>query len=453
MSRIETGAAMLGIELHPHQHELGELLDAGEEMTAVQWPRRAGKTTSVWAWMLGRCQDEPETQIVTTAQSGVKARDRFLSMMRVIERRAPESDGGPHIYKGAGHESFDFANGSRLWVVAPKSESVRGDAAHVVYVDEPQELDPDHSLDLQQAVMPLFDTVDGGQIVLSGTPGPVRAGWYWKSLQVGLAERTGCVRGQFAPGHAVSVFAAEPGDDIDDESVWRRVHPGLTCGMTKIETLRARRAAMSPLAFSMEYLGVWPGQDDGRAIPEKLWAAAAGGFAPRPSRFALAFDVSPDSSVASLVAAWRDDDGVGHVELLEQGDPRAVGKEALRVALKHRAQVAYDEIGANLEVADGLSRARPKPKLSPQKMGSVVTAASSMMTALRAGEFRHPDQAALNAAAEGVAWRTIGDSGQLFGRRASAGDVTAIVAASLALLSFDRLPAPQRTKIHTRRTA
>ncbi|WP_053205847.1 hypothetical protein [Jiangella muralis] len=438
MTKIETGSRLLGVRLQSYQHELGEQLDAGEEVNAIQWPRRKGKTTAVWSWMLGVALVEDESEILTTAQSGVKARDRFMKMARTIERRKPK--GAPKIYRGAGHEAFEFDNGSRLWVCAPKPESVRGDGTRIVYVDEPQELDPQESLDLQQAVMPLFDTIDGGQIVLSGTPGTERAGWFWNELEAGAAGRTGIVLGSYAPGRMVSIYAAEPDDDWEDEAVWQRVHLGIGT-LTTIEKMRARRAGFdNVMQWAMEYLGVWPASSDTRAIPEALWTAAAAELAPRPLRFGLAFDVDPIGEHAALVAAWRDAEGLAHVQLLEHADPRTVGREALRISRKYKVPIAYDDVGQNRPVAEGLDKARPKPKLTAFVYRDAVTAASNLMTALREGELRHPDQKALNDAAEGAAWRNAGDSGQLFGRRASASDVSPIVAAGNALLAFDRLP-------------
>lgn len=451
---MEAGAKLLGVGLHDHQVELGELLDAGHETTAVQWPRRAGKTTSVWAWMLGRCQLEPDTQILTTAQSGFKARDRFMSAMRMMDRtKAPNR---PRVYQGAGHEAFEFANGSRLWVVAPKADTALGDAAHVVYVDEAQALDPAASLDLEQAAMPLLDTVDGSQVVLSGTPGRIRAGWYWRALQTGLASRTGVVIGAYAPGHAVSVYAAQPGDEWGDERVWRRVHPGIDT-LTTIEKIRARytkfESAGEVLRFAMEYLGVWPGTDDTRAINADDWAAGAGDFVERPARFGLGFDVDPMGIHASLVAAWRDAEGFPHLELLLHGDPRLIGREAVRLYHAHKAPIGYDDLGQNLDVAEGLNRARPKPKLVPLKLRDIVTAQAALIGHLREHELRHPDQPVLNAAAEAAAWRTVGDSGQLFGRRVSTGDITPIVAGANALLVFDRMPKRASIRIVTRRAS
>lgn len=430
MSTIETGARALGIGLHPHQLQLGAMLDEGVEVTAIQWPRRAGKTTSVWAWLIGYAMENPDTLIASTAQSRIKARARWSEFAGLL-RKGSEC---PHVRESIGSEQFEWSNGSRLWIVPPKPGAFRSDAADVVYVDEPQELHPDASVELEQAVMPMLDTREPGQVILSGTPGFIRAGWFWDALEAGRAGE---------PGHMASIYAAADFDDVDDEAVWLRIHKGIGT-LTTLQKMRARHAGFArkdPQKWAMEYMGIWPGSKDGRALSAEDWEACGlDDFAERPERFALSFDVSPDGSRASLLATWRDDDEVVWWELLAHGDTRTIGREALRLSRKYRVPIAYDAIGANLEVAEALQRARPAPKLMPMTMRDMMTGAAMTDKLVKRRELRHARQPTLDEAAEGVAWRDVGDNGRLFGRRASAGDVSSIVAGSAGIVAFDRMP-------------
>lgn len=444
-SAIEAGAKALGIRLHPHQLELGTLLDEGCEITAIQWPRRAGKTTSVWAWMLGKAITSPGTLIAVTAQTRMKARARWAEVAAPLERA---TSGDPHIRYSIGSEQFEWVNGSRLWVVPPKPEAFRSDAADIVYVDEPQELDPDRSDELEQAVMPLLDTREPGQVVLSGTPGFARAGWFWRALQDAAADE---------PGLRASVYAALEGDDTADHDVWKRVHPGIGT-LTTLEKMISRHRGFvrkgDTQKWDMEYMGLWPGSTDRRALPEAGWLAGAQQeFMDRPERFGLAYDVSPDGTKASLVAAWRDSDDRPVVELIAHGTAEQIGRKALEVYRSRKMKPTYDQMGYNLEVAEKLLRARPKPSLNPLTMKDMFTAAATLSKAVKTGELIHFDQPDMNAAAEATAWRNVGDNGQLFGRRASSGDITATVAASEALLAYDRMPAARVVRIQTRLTA
>lgn len=426
MSAIETGAGMLHFDLHEHQLDLGALLDRREETTAVSWPRRAGKTTSVWCWILGRCEEIPDQQWITTAQSGVKARDRFMAVARTLDRWYPHEAGGPRVLRGAGHEALEWANGSRLSVVAPKAESFRGDGANV-YVDEPQELDPSQSEDLRQGVMPLLDTLEDGQIVLSGTPGRVRAGWYWSALVAGRAG---------AAGYALSEHAAPEHADVDDEATWWATHPGLRAGMTTIDKLRARRAGMSAGQWSMEYLGIWPPDLSTSALDLEAWGRSEVAVLPRPDRFGLAFDVAPDGSSAALCGAWRDEGGTAHLGVLEHRHGTSwLARAAHDVAKRHKVPVRYDAIGANHGVAAEVDRLRGV-RLVSSTHRDAMGAAQRLASDLAEGRLRHFGQASLTTAAQGAAWRQ-SEGGRLFARKASAGDVSPLVAASLALWEFD----------------
>lgn len=422
----------MNITLHPHQIALGELLDSGVETTAVCWPRRAGKTTTTWAWILGRCQTVEGTQWVTTAQTGIKARDRFMATARLLDRYFPEESGGPHVYRGAGHEALEFQNGSRLVVVAPKGEAFRGEGASV-YVDEPQEFDKVRSDELRQAVYPLLDTLDGGQIILSGTAGSSRVGWFWEALESGR-------RGE--PSYALSEYAAPDHADPDDEDVWRATHPGIGT-LTTMDKMRARRAGLSLPMWSQEYLGIWPPDLSTSAISMAAWTEATVPQSELPDRFGLAFDVSPDSSSAAVCAAWRDDDGVAHVGVLEhRAGVSWLPKLVAAIAKKHRVPaIRYDGIGANHGPASEAAREGVRVVSSSPKDAQAAT--QRIVANLEDGALRHFGQSSLNMAAEGAAWRQ-SEGGRYFARKASANDISPLMAAALALYQFDQT-APRST--------
>lgn len=436
MTTIETGAKMLRMDLHPHQIALGDMLDARIETTAICWPRRAGKTTSTWAWMLGRCETVPDQQWITTAQKGTKARDRFMAVARTLERFYPQDDGGPRIFRGAGHEALEWKNGSRLSVVAPKGEAFRGDGANV-YVDEPQELAPAVSEDLRQGALPLLDTLEDGQIILSGTPGKIRAGWFWDALEAGR-------RG--APGYALSEYAAPEHADPEDEEVWKATHPGIGT-LTTLEKMRARREGMSLHQWTMEYLGWWPPDLSTTALDLEAWARSEVPVVARPDRPGLAFDVAPDGSSAALMAGWRDE-GVAYLGVLDHRHGTSwLPRAAADVASRLRVPVRYDAIGANHGVAAELGRMRGVTLVS-STVRDAMGAAQRLASDIAEGRLRHFGQSSLTAAAEGAAWRQT-EGGRLFARKASAQDVCPLVAGSLALWQFDQTPARQPVRIVT----
>lgn len=433
------GAEMLGMTLHPHQLALGDLLDQRIETTAICWPRRAGKTESIWCWMLGMMDLHEDFKIVTTAQTGVKGRERFLDKARRLDRFYPQDAGGPVIKRGA-IVDMTFKNGSRLWVVAPDEDAFRGDAANVVFFDEAQSYSLQQSKDLKQGALPLLDTVMDGMVVLAGTPGPARSGWFWDALEAGRDGK---------PGHTLSEYAAPDEADPHDEQVWVDTHPGIGT-LTTLDKMHARHAEMDPVAWSQEYLGMWPLSAVSRAIDYEAWKACALPALPdRPERFALAYDCHPKDASAALVAAWRDEEGNAVFGLLHrQNGTKGFSKVVYDAVTKHKVDVHYDDIGPSHEVAEVLGReAKSRNRVKKVTTKDLQAGQMSLVRQIRDKTVRHPDQPGLNTAAEMLQWKENREFGRTFGWLASGGDISPIRAAAMALWAYDSQKAPTKTAI------
>lgn len=431
--RTRRGGEILGFTPHRDQIALGDLLDTNIETVAVSWPRRAGKSEGIWLWLLGLCDTEEFTNVFISAQTGAKARERLLTTARRLDRYYPEDAGGPKIRRGAVAD-IEFPNGSRIQAISPDPDNFRGDAIRVVWLDEAQAHDPLKSEDLRQAVPPVLDTVENGQVILSGTPGTMRAGWYWDALEGG---RNG------AQGIGLSEFALPEDADVHDEALWPSVHPGLKHGLTTLEKMRNRHAAATDLAWRMEYCGQWPVDTTTHALNVEHWKRDAAPMPDeaRPERVGLAYDVAIDGSTAALLAAWRGEDGRPVVEVLaaEAGTqwlPRAVQT----AQAKHRRYaVAYDNIGSNVDIATAVRQMRPAPRLQAFQTRDILAAAQRFSAEISGDGVVHFDQADLNAAVDNAGWRDVNRSGRAFTRRDRNGaPINALVAASLALWQYDQ---------------
>lgn len=418
---------MLGWTLHPHQLELAALLDKRIETTAVCWPRRAGKTTILWAWAIGMCALNDDFEVIVTAQTGQKSRERYLSAARRLDRHCPEEKGGPKILRGAGDLSMYFPNGSRLHSISPDPDNFRGDAAHVVLIDEFQAIDPEKSEDIKQGAAPLLDTVEDGMFLLCGTPGVQRAGWYWNALEAGR---------QGLAGHVTSEYAAPEHADLDDEDVWLATHPGIGT-LTTLDKMRARRAGMTLPQWSMEYMGQWPPDMVTRALPEALWQVTASEPQPVPEGdWVLSFDCAIDGTTASLTASWIDDEGHAFMQVMDhRSGVNWVAQEVHKALEAHpRLTVAYDPIGFNVQVANSFGRI-PRAKVSrlkPLSLKEVGAGAAFISQSLSDGNLRHVAGPALDTAAAAVVWRWSGET-RLFGRKASNTDISALCAGANGL--------------------
>ena len=101
--------------------------------------------------------------------------------------------------------------------------------------------------------------------------------------------------------------------------------------------------------------------------------------------------------------------------------------------------IAYDAAGPALDVADVAERAGIE--LAGLKAREYAAACAGLLDALVAepGRLRYRPHPALDAAAAGAARRTLGDA-WAWGRRQSAGSLSALTAATVAVWAFDHAP-------------
>jgi hypothetical protein len=403
---------------------------------AVCVPRRASKTTSIFASLLGRCFERPGYEVAYSAQTGMKARDRFmLDVVRPLERTFPDDGTRPFkINRGRGSEQVIWDNGSRFVVLAPIADNFRGDAFDAVVLDEAQVHDPEASEDLLGAILPTFDTRPGAQLIVAGTTGEHRSGMLWATLEDGRRGRadTGVV--EYGAGDSVTE------EEHGDPEVWQRSHPGIG-NLTPLTVIRRNFEKLPRAQFLREYLGVWPAGGAGRFLNPQRWAESAipGELPAPPDHFSVAFQVHPDGLSASIVAAWRDSQGNAHIGILDhRPGTEWLAPAALSIARKHRTPLVHDTYGGpnNVQV-EALQRARPRPRFEPQTMADVKTAAALLVKELDDGKLRHYAQDEMDEAARLAVKRRIGNGWGL-GRGTDADeDITPLEAAALALRAYD----------------
>lgn len=441
------GAALQGLPLLRHGEEIAAVMQAVRadrrplyDSITVILPRRSAKTTSVWSVLLGRCQQRPGTKIVTTAQDGIRARARFRDVQRALQRGGFESRGNKLRWAN-GDESIEWANGSRMWVVPPEAGAFRGEAADLMFFDEAGELSPARSDDLVAGALPLMDTRPMGQVVIAGTPGDARAGLLWDSLQAGIDRKhpgSGVVA-YMAPDTEPSFLIDTDGTPTVNRKLLRRVHPGIGT-LTNLATIVGRLPKMGPSQWEREYLCRFPLDTLAGAIDAAAWTACGTNdeLPTRPDKTAWAFDVEPDGSTAALVVAWRDPTGKAIIELAQvEHGTTWLAAAARAIMRKHRGSpIGCDNVGANSDAAARLESLGVRLQLLG--MRHTIGAAARFDAAVTTGQLHHHNQPLLNEAVAGAVWRNVGDSGRLFGRRASGAPVAPLVAATVALWLWDQ---------------
>ena len=420
------GYAMLGMELLPQGELVAAVLEAQREDgrplykdITVQIPRRSTKTTTIQAVLLGRCSARKGYKVIQTAQDGTRASMVFMDMVRTMEmvdpREPKERDW--KVFASTGREYIQWKNGSRWWVAPPKASSFRGLAADVLFFDEAGEYDLALTAELQAGALPVMDTRPNGQIIKAGTPGLSRDGLFWSSLEAARAqpERYGIVDYSATDSDVITE------EDAGNPDLWFRVHPGLACGLTDLETIQQRWDTMDVPTFVREYLCVWPPDSNRSAFDLDAWRASGGPLLESPAGlpWALGYDVAIGASAAALAAGWFDEAGHPHVQLLDhRAGAHWLPDELLKATAKHGVEVGYDSIGDNIAVAQAATR---KPRFSSRNLKSLqlreVAAATAVVAGhLDAGTFSHGEDPALDAAILNAVWRESNGS-RLLGRK------------------------------------
>jgi hypothetical protein len=221
---VPSGATALGLigrrnELHPQQLLLADVLSSGQRFTGVLMPRRSTKTTTILAWMIGRCLTREDFLCaygVMTSQK--KARDRFLKdVVPVLERVYPDPNTRPFkIVRANGQERLTFANGSILQILGPSGDDYRSDAFDVIVLDESGEAEPELGEEVLAAALPTQDTRPGAMLAVAGTAAKYRDGnLLWDELEspIRLARPASRARrplSLFCPEHGSQSTPARP---------------------------------------------------------------------------------------------------------------------------------------------------------------------------------------------------------------------------------------------------
>jgi hypothetical protein len=419
---------------------IGERLPNGRyawPVVVIQVPRQTGKTTFAFDLMQGRCLEHPDYRVAYCAQTGHVTTERFTERMT-------ELTGNPlgrrvRCRRSQGTERMSFPRGSFVKAFPPKDGALRGSALDLVVVDEPQEIDEELGVALDQTILPTFTTRPRRQLILIGTAGDARSAY--------LARYLALARGA-ADGVALIEYGADEADDPADPAVWARVHPGLAADLTDTDALRSALNVMGPAGFAREYLNVWQAAGD-RLIPAAAWAdirrrdaRPAPGVAP-----VLGVDVALDRSAAAVVACWPDTDGVPVLEVVDYR-PQVdwVAGRLLELVDRHRPVVWADNAGPVLTVVDDLQRAadaaRVRVVVERTPTPDYTAACAGLLDRITGRAVLHRGDPALDAAAAGAARRGIGDGAWGWGRRSSTADISPLVAGTLALWGHQHRPAP-----------
>jgi hypothetical protein len=406
------------------------------QLVVVTVPRQSGKSLTFGLVMDHRALIVSRGRVWFTQQSGKHAVDWLINEhWPLLAGFIPKVQ----LRRAAGSEHIKWVpSGGLIRPFPPTPDGLHSKVSDLVVVDEPWAFDLVRGQQLDQAIVPTMATRPNAQTWKVSTAGDASSTWWLGTVELGrAAARTGRTSG-------VAYFEWSCPDRLDpvDPVSWPLYHPayGRTIGP---EAMTAALDQFGPDEFARAYGNRWVSTLE-RVIPLGAWRAAldADQVLPEPGRVALGFDVAVDRSDAAVVAAWRDDTGVAHVEVADHrpGVGWLVGRLAELVDRWQPRAVVYDAAGPALDVADAAGRAGLE--LEGLKAREYAAACLGLLEALIADPpaLRYRNHPALDSAANDATRRALGDA-WAWGRRQSAGSLAALTAATVAVWGWDHAPA------------
>lgn len=334
------------------------------------------------------------------------------------------------IYDSNGKERIELRNGKRLQFKARSKGGGRGFSGDRVVLDE------------------AYYITDLGSLLPTMSARPDPQLWWASSAPLEVVE-SNALRNVVKRGRAGEIAYAEwscpEGADLDDLDQIGAANPSLGSLLTVDYVVGVERANMTDAEFARERCGMFPDPDDDEPQPEwlvlteKSWSECSsretGKRAERPGwlvgEVALAVEVRPDRSSASVVAAGDCREGGVGVEVAATGPNVGwvvdevvdlVGDES-----KPTGRVVIDEGGPAAVLIDDLEARGVE--VTRVKFADVKLATADFYDAVVDGEVVHRDRPELTDA---VAWATKRKGDALLIERRGDHDVSPLVGAVLA---------------------
>jgi hypothetical protein len=398
----------------------GMLVPAFRSVTCTVM-RQSGKSTLVFSLAGHRCTMwaiQPQRAIYT-AQDGAAARKKL------IEDAAPLYMGSPlfkrlvrRVYRGVGSEGIDFVTDSTIRIIGSSEAAGHGMTSTGLAIIDESFADVDFRR--EQALNPGMATVRDAQTWNVSTAGTDQSVFLRSKIDTGRAMAEAGV----TSGTAYIEYSIPDDADCDDPETWWSYMPALGWTITQ-DVVAHERSGMPDGEWRRSFGNQWTSTDE-RTIPFQVWEDAQNVTAEAAPAAALAIEVTPDRSAATIVAG----SAARVVEMVDQmpGTSWCVSR-LVDLHKRYGAPVALDVAGPAGTLVPELEAAG----VTVVKLGTrdVVSACGVFFDALADGSVTVRRDVALDLAAAAVNKRQVGDA-WLWSRKSPETDVVPIMAASLA---------------------
>jgi hypothetical protein len=385
-------------------------------------PRQAGKTSTTrvlttW-WGLAR----PRNLIVSTAQTGQDAREKFLDSMDDLEGRTwfARQMRGP-VRRANGSEACRWRTGTRHKPAPPTPKKGHGDTLDLGIVDEAWSFHDEAVITAMRPAMMLRDS----QLWIVSTAGDVNSVLLRRHVELGRRS----VAAGATDGLAYFEWSAADDADPDNPATWWSCIPTLGTLLTE-ERVRADKAALQTDDFERSYLNRWINAEAGAVLPWGAWLLVNEPTVSPGDPVWLAADINPDRDMASIAAAGPSADGTSVT--VEVVDTRP-GTEWLPARLD-QLRATHDVAGVVIDGTGPAATLEADLVEPPAKMPytEVVVACQAFYDSVVAGQLQVRTSTLLNGAVRSAVKLGSGDGAWRWGRKRSKGDISPLMAATCA---------------------
>jgi len=436
--RIEKRLATMAVTFDPWQAgacqiALGKRKDGKYAATidgiTLSIPRQVGKTFMVGALLIAMCLEFPGLKVVWTAHHLRTSTLTFRAMQGMVKRKGVR----PHLAPGRndgirtanGEQEIGFRNGSIIMFGARSQGFGRGfEEVDVEVFDEAQIL-KDKALEDMVAATNQARHIHGALLFYIGTPPrPEDDGEAFTN------KRRKALKGELKDGAYIEC-SADPDADLDDPEQWKIANASYPTRTPHESMLRLRANLPSDDAWRREGLGIWDEFHKTTTVPG--WPDCFLDAEPPPVT-AIGLAVSLDGEFGSIASAdlWPDADRINLSAVERRPGSAWLVAEAKRIQDERHCVVTLDEKCPDGTLLPALIAAGVK--VLPMKLADYVEGCSDLTNRAKDKRVTHQRTTDLDNAVANAKWRPVGGDGrQVFGRKASGGDIDMLEAATAAL--------------------
>lgn len=426
-------AKLMGKPLMPWQrlvaHGATSLNPDGSYMfhdVLVTTPRQSGKTTLLGPVQVHRIMTIPNISAYFTAQTGKDARERMLDVMKLVMESPIAPLFRPRY--AAGSEGLTLGNGSKLRVFAPGPSALHGTTPHLVTLDEIWKHNQARGTELKGAIGPAQATLGNwSQVWMFSTMGTADSGMLNELVERGRAG---------APGLFYAEWSMPDRLDPYEPKTWYVFHPALGNTIT-VEYLKQEAESQPFGEWMRAYMNRLTSSSDPLMDAEE-WDALAVEPNEKPRRrdVTITYEVADGGQSATVMATWRDTDGLACGRVLHDAPGTAwlvPFLASIHRVWKPRAMGA-DDGGHTRRVTDELRRLG----VEIQTLGAsdFATASMSLLSKAKERQVKHDGSQPLKEAIGHAVLQPMGDS-QRFSRRNSPGSVAPLIAWAVGIWLHD----------------